>query len=99
MLDAINVVQGGGTYYDSAVTQLLSRARLVVGGDRELTNREREVAQLVAQSRSNKQIAADLGVSVKTVDKHRTSLMAKLGLHDAVGVARYAISRGLTTLE
>jgi DNA-binding NarL/FixJ family response regulator len=60
-----------------------------------LTPREMEVLQLVAEGRANKQIAAELGVSIKTVEKHRQQLMDKLGIHEIAGLTRYAISKGI----
>lgn len=60
-----------------------------------LTSREREVLQRVAEGGANKQVAADLGISVKTVEKHRQSVMRKLDLHDTAGLTRYAISAGI----
>jgi len=61
----------------------------------ELTTREREVLQLVAEGRSNKEVSSDLGISIKTVEKHRQSVMRKLDLHDTSGLTRYAISAGI----
>lgn len=60
-----------------------------------LTSREAEVLQLIAEGYANKQIAAELAISMKTVEKHRQRMMAKLGLHDTAGVTRYAISVGV----
>ena len=60
-----------------------------------LTSREMEVLQLIAESKTNKQIAADLGVGMKTVETHREHLMAKLKLHDIAGLTCYAISTGI----
>ena len=60
-----------------------------------LTSREVEVLQLVAEGSANKQIAAYLSISIKTVEKHRTSLMKKLNIHDTAGLTRYAISEGV----
>lgn len=60
-----------------------------------LTSREEEVLQLVAEGAANKQIAAELGISIKTVDKHRQQLMNKLGIHDIAGLTRYAVSSGV----
>jgi DNA-binding NarL/FixJ family response regulator len=53
------------------------------------------VLQLIAEGKVNKQIAAELGVSFKTVDKHRQHLMAKLDVHDIAGLTRYAINAGI----
>ena len=60
-----------------------------------LTDREREILQLVAESYSTKEIATKLGISVKTVDNHRTNLMRKLNLHDVASLTRYALEIGL----
>lgn len=60
-----------------------------------LTHREREVLKLVAEGKSNKYIAQFLNLSVKTVEKHRSNLMAKLGVHNASGLTAYAMEKGL----
>jgi len=60
-----------------------------------LTVRESEVLQLIAEGFSNKQIAAELAISIKTVQKHRDQVMRKLNIHDIAGLTRYAIARGL----
>jgi DNA-binding NarL/FixJ family response regulator len=64
-----------------------------------LTSREREVLQLVAQSYSATEIAARLSISPRTADTHRTNLMRKLGLHSQTDLIRYAIKRGIISLE
>ena len=61
----------------------------------ELTSREAEVLQLIAEGFSNKQIAAELCISIKTVEKHRQHLMQKLNIHDTAGLTRYAVSAGI----
>jgi DNA-binding NarL/FixJ family response regulator len=63
-------------------------------GDR-LTTREAEVLQLIAEGRANKQIAAELGISIKTVEKHRQQVMNKLGIHDVASLTRHAIAKGI----
>jgi DNA-binding NarL/FixJ family response regulator len=60
-----------------------------------LTSRESEVLQLVAEGRANKQVAAELGISIKTVEKHRQHLMDKLDIHETAGLTRYAIAHGI----
>jgi len=60
-----------------------------------LSSRESEVIQLIAEGRANKEIAADLSISIKTVEKHRQHLMEKLNIHDTAGLTRYAISSGI----
>ena len=61
----------------------------------QLSSRETEVLQLIAEGKANKQIASELGVSFKTVDKHRQHLMSKLNIHDVAGLTRYAIREGI----
>jgi DNA-binding NarL/FixJ family response regulator len=60
-----------------------------------LTSREVEVLQLIAEGQGNKQIAAELEISIKTVEKHRQRLMTKLAIHDVAGLTRYAIEKGI----
>lgn len=94
----LETVANGGTYFGPAVAALL---RNVVANPAAssaadfLTDREREVLQLVAESHSTKEIAAKLGISIKTVDNHRTNMMRKLNLHDVASLTRYALEIGL----
>ena len=60
-----------------------------------LTTREAQILPMIGEGLANKQIAAELDISIKTVEKHRQHLMEKLGLHDIAGVTRYAISAGV----
>ena len=64
-------------------------------GASHLTPREAEVLQLIAEGETNKQIAANLGISSKTVEKHRQQVMNKLKIHDVAGLTRYALSKGI----
>ena len=75
--------------------QRFSRAGRALKVEERLTSREREVLQLVAEGNLNKEVAADLGISIKTVEKHRQNVMRKLGIHDTAGLTRYAISAGI----
>ena len=61
----------------------------------QLTSREMEVLQLIAEGKANKETAAELGIGMKTVEKHREHLMEKLDIHDTAGLTRYAISAGI----
>jgi DNA-binding NarL/FixJ family response regulator len=61
----------------------------------ELTSRESELLQLIAEGHVNKQIASELGISIKTVEKHRQNLMEKLNIHDIAGLTRFAIASGI----
>jgi two-component system, NarL family, response regulator NreC len=60
-----------------------------------LTSRERQVLQLIGEGKSSKEIAALLGISIKTAESHRTRLMRKLDIHEVASLVRYAIRRGL----
>jgi len=60
-----------------------------------LTSRETEVLQLIAEGKPNKQIAGELSISIKTVEKHRQHVMDKLDIHDIAGLTRYAIAKGI----
>ena len=100
---AIREIQKGNTFFSPAVSKRLqtgSRKPALPGGASQkngnrLSSREREVLQLIAEGKPNKQVAAELGVSFKTIDKHRQHLMAKLNIHDTAGLTRYAISAGI----
>ena len=92
-------LRGQSFLYPSAVGELVRDVveRAAAGGQEldPLTPREREVLKLVAEGRSSKQIAADLVISIKTVERHRANMLAKLGMSDRVELTRYAIRRGL----
>jgi DNA-binding NarL/FixJ family response regulator len=60
-----------------------------------LTSREMDVLQLIAEGNANKEMAAELGVSTRTVEKHREKIMSKLNIHDTAGLTRYAINAGI----
>lgn len=104
---AIREAKKGNAFYSPAISRRLTdRYReTIVGGvlvrkrTDLLTSRELEVLQLIAEGESNKQIAAELGISVKTVERHRQRLMDKLAIHDIAGLTRYAISRGLVEID
>ena len=94
---AIREVQKGNTVFSPAISERL-QGRNQGSPDRggqfkkrgnRLSSREVEVLQLIAEGKPNKQVAAELGVSFKTVDKHRQHLMAKLNIHDVSGLTRY----------
>lgn len=66
---------------------------------RQLSGRERQVLQLLAEGNSTKEIAYKLGVSVKTIESHRQNIMSKLGIHSLAGLTKFAVREGLTSLE
>jgi DNA-binding NarL/FixJ family response regulator len=99
---AIKAVGRGETFLSPAVSKYVMEAYIHrVGGQgsslERLTARQREVLQLVAEGNSTKEIARKLDLSVKTVEMHRTQLMAALDIHDVPGLVRYAIRVGLIT--
>ena len=65
----------------------------------KLTSREREVLQLIAEGFSNKEIAAQLQISLKTVGVHRVNLMDKLEIHNVTGLVKYALRKGIIGLD
>jgi DNA-binding NarL/FixJ family response regulator len=98
---AIREVAGGKTFYSPAIGRRLDhqkssrRAGILKKNAAHLTSREMEVLQLIAEGKANKQTAAELGIGIKTVEKHRDHLMQKLDIHDTAGLTRYAIATGV----
>jgi len=100
---AIREVQKGNTFFTPGISRRLQNGHATpleqTRPSRKkgnlLSSREREVLQLIAEGLPNKQVAAELGVSFKTVDKHRQHLMTKLNIHDIAGLTRYAIAEGI----
>jgi DNA-binding CsgD family transcriptional regulator len=74
------------------VQAYLSKADLP---ERPLSDRERQVLQLVAEGKTTKEIAVILGISVNTAESHRSNMMEKLGIHDTAGLVRYALRHGI----
>lgn len=105
LLEAIREVGNGKSYYSSSIARKtglsgqppVPSAR-VLDPAPHLTPRETEVLRLIASGQPNKEIAFTLGVSIKTIEKHRQSVMDKLGIHEIAGLTRYAVSKGLTVL-
>jgi DNA-binding NarL/FixJ family response regulator len=93
LLLAIRELQKGNVYFSPSIAQRLRRRC------RQLTSRETEVLRLIAGGLRNEQIAGELEISAKTVEKHRQQAMNKLNIHDVAGLTRYAISKGLVELD
>lgn len=89
--EAIPRILEGGRVICHRFTQLLEE----VADLEPLTDRERQVLNLVVAGQTNKEIAATLGISIKTVDRHRTSVMGKTGAHSAAELIAYALREGL----
>lgn len=103
LLAAVRAVHGGGCYLHPRVSGPVVNGYLdggkppagKTGSDDLLTPREREVLQLVAEGHTNRLIATELRLSIKTVEAHRARIMSKLKIHNAAGLTRYALSRGI----
>ncbi len=101
LLEACRATMRGEPFlYAGAVTALIREyLRLAQHGDALpntiLTSREEEVLKLIAEGYSAREIANTLGISAKTVDRHRTNILQKLGLRDRLALTRYAIRTGL----
>lgn len=101
---AIREVMKGKRFFSPSISMRLQKSleRLSQSGapskspgPTKLTSREMQVLQLIAEGNANKQTAAQLEISIKTVEKHRQSLMKKLNIHDTAGLTRYAIAEGV----
>jgi DNA-binding NarL/FixJ family response regulator len=100
---AIREVQKGKLFFTPSIAKRLKdeyeKSPDGVGlrkkNDTQLTSREAELLQLIAEGHVNKQIASEIGISIKTVEKHRQHLMEKLNIHDIAGLTRFAIAAGI----
>ncbi len=102
LIKAILEVAKGNTFFSPVITKRLHKAQNGLrnrngspkANGARLTSRESEVLQLVAEGSTNRQIGGELGISIKTVEKHRQHLMDKLNIHDTAGLTRYAMTFG-----
>jgi len=97
LLHAIQQVSRGGFYLSPGVSRAVVeayRSRSHRAAD-PLSDRERQVLQLIAEGKSTKDVASLLGISVKTAESHRSRLMQKLDIHETASLVRYAVRRGL----
>jgi DNA-binding NarL/FixJ family response regulator len=98
---AIREVNAGKKFFSPVIAKRLDQQKTTGRNGQaktsavQLTSREMEVLQLIAEGKANKQIAGELGIGIKTVEKHREHLMEKLDIHDTAGLTRYAISAGI----
>ena len=101
--EGIREVNKGHTFFGPFIAKLLpererkslDRAGRPKPRKARLTSREMEVLQLIAEGKANKQIAAELGIGMKTVERHREHIMEKLNLHGTAGLTRHAIEAGI----
>jgi len=102
---AIRTVAAGHTYLCPRIARTVVKDYLrdaqtaADSGGHALSDREREVLQLIAEGRNTKEIAGRLDVSVKTIETHRTRIMERLGVHSVAELTKYAVREGLTSLE
>lgn len=101
---ALNAVARGEKYLTPRVSQAVVNGFLRTGEDElepldQLTERQREVLQLIAEGRSTREIADHLGVSIKTIESHRLRLMDRLDIRDLPGLVRFAIRAGLVSAD
>ncbi len=102
VIHAIHEVARGKTFFSPAIAKRMAAIRnhsrdrqgWPKKGGVQLTPREAQMLQLVAEGHANKEAAATMGISIKTVEKHRQQLMNKLHLHDTAGLTRYAMVHG-----
>ncbi len=97
---AVRSVAAGGAYLSPAVSRHVVRDYVRRGGPEQpgverLTQRQREIVQLIAEGNTNSEIAETLTISIKTVESHRAQLMSRLDIHDVAGLVRYAVRMGL----
>ena len=102
LYEAIAAVMRGETYFSPKIPQKVIKSynKMVKSGKKvdefsRLTNREREILQLIAEGFTSKQIGEMLYISDKTVENHRANIMGKLDIHDTAGLVRYAVRIGL----
>jgi DNA-binding NarL/FixJ family response regulator len=107
LIEAIRSVHGGGRYFNEAITSLVfedfykhektgkAKERKI---SQDLTKREHEILELVAEGKSNKEVAESLFISVKTVETHKTHILEKLGLRNTAELVKYAIKNNIIPL-
>ena len=103
LVRAIREARKGNAFFSPTITRCLveryrgalARGPAAVSLTGQLTSRELEVLQLIAEGKANKQIAGELGLGIKTVETHRQRLMNKLHIHDVAGLTRFALAKGI----
>jgi two-component system nitrate/nitrite response regulator NarL len=103
VVHAIEAVQSGATHFSPDVARIALNQVVRGGNDSsnplgKLTNREREVLLYIAEGFSNKEIACQLNIGVRTVETHRERIMRKLDIHSVAGLTRFAIAQGMVSL-
>ncbi len=101
MMEALSSVMAGKIYLSPTLPSAAKAQQPAhdTNGGGKLSPREREILQLLAEGKAMKEIASVLGVSIKTVETHRRTMMSKLGLYSVAELTKYAIREGVTSLE
>lgn len=103
LIRAIESVYQGEPHFSEDIARAALSEFVNTGGKKEpfaqLTAREREVLVLIAEGKSNKEIADRLGIGVRTIETHRERIMRRLNIHSVAGLTKYAIANGLVSLE
>jgi two-component system nitrate/nitrite response regulator NarL len=105
LLRAIESVYGGEPFFSPDINQIVLNQYLSETGAEpaptgsKLTNRERQVLAMIAEGKSNKEMASQIGVGVRTVETHRERMMAKLNIHSVAGLTKFAIANGIVNLQ
>jgi DNA-binding NarL/FixJ family response regulator len=104
VLRAIHQVHKGAAFFSTPIARMLSNASANAPGGKaifppqtQLTPRQGEVLRLIAEGNCNKEIATNMGISIKTVEKHRQELMTRLNIHTIAGLTRYALAKGVVS--
>ncbi|MDB6066550.1 MAG: LuxR family transcriptional regulator [Pedosphaera sp.] len=105
LVRAVESVDGGEPFFSPDVSQMVLVQYLAEAREEDsatstkLTNRERQVLAMIAEGQSNKEMANQLGVGVRTIETHRERVMDKLNIHTVAGLTKYAITNGIAKLE
>jgi len=97
LVQALRAVCRGEMFLTQSISRTIVQAFLLKDDlpEKPISDRERQVLQLVAEGKTTKEIAALLGISVKTAESHRSNMMDKLDIHDTAGLVRYAVRKGI----
>jgi two-component system response regulator NreC len=97
LVQALRAVCRGEMFLTQSISRTIVQAFLQKDDlpEKPISDRERQVLQLVAEGKTTKEIAALLGISVKTAESHRSNMMDKLDIHDTAGLVRYAVRKGI----
>lgn len=106
LINAIRSIKMGNPFFSPAISRKIMESYLredtekkPKGESDKLTNREKEVLQLIAEGYTNNEIGNLMNISVKTVETHRAHIMSKLDIHDVAGLIKYAIKKGLVVID